>query len=140
MTGWLSALLSSLLAVLLAAISALVAFLHPVAPIPAPAPVHATTTTTAPPPSTVAPSVSPIWACIIRHESGGNPQAVNRSSGASGLVQFMPSTFWATARHAGRPDLIGVPPQNASAADQMAMAYALQAWQGWGPWRGDGCV
>lgn len=29
---------------------------------------------------------------IIAFESGGNPQAVNRASGASGLNQFMPGT------------------------------------------------
>src|SRR5262245_27775004 len=26
--------------------------------------------------------------CIVRYESGGNPNAYNRSSGASGLLQF----------------------------------------------------
>ena len=32
-------------------------------------------------------------------ESGLNPGAYNRSSGAAGLFQFMPATFWS---HAGR--------------------------------------
>lgn len=35
-------------------------------------------------------------ACIIRRESGGNPNAVNRSSGASGLGQFLASTWRTT--------------------------------------------
>jgi hypothetical protein len=34
--------------------------------------------------------------CLIRYESGGNPYAVNRSSGASGLLQFLPSTWRST--------------------------------------------
>lgn len=34
--------------------------------------------------------------CIIRHESGGNPYAKNRSSTASGLYQFLTSTFHST--------------------------------------------
>ena len=34
--------------------------------------------------------------CIIRHESGGNPYAKNRSSTASGLYQFLTSTFAST--------------------------------------------
>jgi len=31
-------------------------------------------------------------AAVIRIESGGKPDAVNKSSGATGLIQFMPST------------------------------------------------
>jgi hypothetical protein len=31
-------------------------------------------------------------AAVIKIESGGNPKAVNKLSGASGLIQFMPST------------------------------------------------
>ena len=38
--------------------------------------------------------------CIIARESRGNPNAVNRSSGASGLGQFLPST-WRTTPYAG---------------------------------------
>jgi len=38
---------------------------------------------------------SPLAECIIRHESGGNPLAVNPRSKASGLGQFLPST-WST--------------------------------------------
>ena len=38
-------------------------------------------------------SIDPAWlANIIQLESGGNPQAVNATSGATGLIQFMPST------------------------------------------------
>lgn len=38
-------------------------------------------------------SIDPAWlANIIQLESGGNPQAVNPTSGATGLIQFMPTT------------------------------------------------
>jgi hypothetical protein len=37
--------------------------------------------------------IDPAWmANVIQFESRWNPQAVNRSTGASGLIQFMPST------------------------------------------------
>ena len=53
------------------------------------------------PPPLPAPKPPPVVAssavaeCIIRRESGGNPNAVNPRSGASGLGQFLKST-WAT--------------------------------------------
>lgn len=37
--------------------------------------------------------------CVIWHESRGNPRAVNPRSGASGLGQFLPST-WRTTPYA----------------------------------------
>ena len=39
---------------------------------------------------------SPLAECIIRAESGGNPSAVNPRSGASGLGQFLRSTWLST--------------------------------------------
>lgn len=39
---------------------------------------------------------SPLVECIIRLESGGNPNAVNARSKASGLGQFLPSTWLTT--------------------------------------------
>jgi NAD(P)-dependent dehydrogenase (short-subunit alcohol dehydrogenase family) len=41
-----------------------------------------------------------------------------------------------TAQHAGRLDLVGVIPSQASPGDQDAMAMALYQWQGAGPWGG----
>jgi hypothetical protein len=74
----------------------------------------------------------PIFQCIIQHESGGNPRAVNRSSGAAGLFQFLPST-WHSLGYSG------------SAADyptavQYQAAERLYAQSGTRPWAGDGCV
>ena len=77
--------------------------------------------------------------CVRGRESGGNYGAVNGSSGAGGAYQFLPSTWNNTANYAGRPDLVGVHPSQASAADQDAMAQALYQWQGGAPWAGPGC-
>ena len=76
--------------------------------------------------------------CIKHRESRGQYGVVNSSSGAAGAYQFMPSTWNNTARSAGRTDLVGVNPANASPADQDAMAQHLLATQGLGPW-GGGC-
>jgi hypothetical protein len=73
-----------------------------------------------------------IFNCIIQHESGGNPRAVNPRSGAAGLFQFLPST-WHSLGYSG------------SAADypasvQYEAARRLYASSGTRPWAGDGCV
>jgi len=99
--------------------------------IPADAPIgHAPPPVAVQPPAPVV--AGGIWGCIIRHESGGDPTAVNRSSGASGLVQFMDST-WHAMGMAGKASQY-------AAAVQLAVAARLQAIAGWYPWRGDGCT
>ena len=70
--------------------------------------------------------------CVIQAESGGNPSAVNPSSGAGGLFQFLPSTF-ASLGFSG-------PPQDASVATQeaaFAKEYAQSGTSAWAPY--DGC-
>lgn len=69
-----------------------------------------------------------------RRESGGNYQAVG--AGYYGAYQFAQSTWDATARHAGRADLVGKRPDRVSPGDQDAMAWHLLGWQGRGPWGG----
>jgi muramidase (phage lysozyme) len=76
--------------------------------------------------------------CIKHRESRGQYGVVNGSSGAAGAYQFMPGTWDNTARSAGRTDLVGVNPANASPSDQDAMAQHLLSTQGLGPW-GGGC-
>jgi len=73
-------------------------------------------------------------ACVIRVESGGNPQAVNPSSGAGGLFQFLPST-WAGLQ-------MGYPggAQTAPPGVQYAAFDKLYAEAGTAPWAGDGCA
>lgn len=77
--------------------------------------------------------------CVKQHESRGNYSAVNPSSGAGGAYQFLPNTWNNTARHIGRGDLVGLPPQNADPATQDMMALALLNWYGRSPWNGSGC-
>ena len=113
-----------------------------VATTTAPAP---TTTTTAPTTTTIVQLVTtttapvaesggtltglpPFLACVAWRESRDTPTAVNPSSGAGGLFQFLPSTWSAL----GYPGL----PENASVADQIAAAQQLYAEQGAAPWAG----
>lgn len=60
--------------------------------------------------------------CIIEHESGGNPNAVNPSSGAAGLFQVMP--FWWDYYGGDRFD-----PQT-----NINVAHLIYLQQGWGAW------
>ena len=76
--------------------------------------------------------------CIKHRESRGQYDIVNTSSGAAGAYQFMPGTWNNNASSAGRTDLVGVNPSNASPEDQDAMAQYLLGTQGLGPW-GGGC-
>jgi hypothetical protein len=118
-------------------------FLFPPAP-PAPAPKPAPKPAPAPRPQTAAPSQAGhagpdgYLACVRQKESG-NRYSINTGNGYYGAYQFLPSTWNATAQRAGRPDLVGVLPSNASPADQDAMAQALYATNGRQPWSGDGC-
>jgi hypothetical protein len=70
--------------------------------------------------------------CVIARESGGNPGAVNASSGAGGLYQFLPST-WAALGFPGLPENASVAMQNAA----FAKAYAESGTSPWAPY--DGC-
>ncbi len=71
-----------------------------------------------------------------RRESHGQYSAVNASGPYLGAYQFLQSTWNITAQHAGRTELVGVPPNAASAYDQDDMAWTLYQWQGTGPWGG----
>jgi LysM repeat protein len=71
-------------------------------------------------------------ACVIQAESGGNASAVNPSSGAGGLYQFLPST-WQALGFSGLPQNASVSEQNAAFAKE----YAQSGSSAWGPY--DGC-
>lgn len=95
---------------------------------PAPAP---TSSAPAPAPAAAAPqpSASGGWAIpgyIVQCESGGNWGAVNPSSGAGGAYQIMPST-WQAYGGSGLP-------QNASPAEQSAIARKIWNSAGPGAW------
>ena len=80
----------------------------------------------------------PFLACTRAHESdtAGGYRAISPGGTYRGAYQFLPSTWDNVARHAGRPDLVGVDPAVASAADQDLLAYDLYRWQGTSPWGG----
>jgi Transglycosylase-like domain len=78
----------------------------------------------------------PFLTCTRQIESNGNYAAVNPSGKYRGAYQFSRSTWDATARHAGRPDLVGVDPAAASPGDQDFLALHLYQWQGASPWNG----
>lgn len=86
--------------------------------------------------TTTAPVVSggnlpAIFSCIIQHESGGNPTAMN-SSGAAGLFQDMPSTWGGYDGYSSAAD--------APASVQYQFNEQLYAQEGLRPWTGDPCV
>lgn len=98
-----------------------------------PSPVNATTTAAVGSwPGAAAAGMPPIFDCIVYNESRGDPRAVNPRSGATGLIQFMPSTAVG----------IGFPRDMASqpVSVQIAAAKKLFARDGLAPWRGDGCI
>ena len=75
-------------------------------------------------------------ACVISRESGGNPRAVNPSSGAGGLFQFLPST-WAGLGYAGAyPGGAQTAPVSVQEA-AFAKLYAEAGTSPWAPY--DGC-
>lgn len=85
----------------------------------------------------------PFLVCTRSHESSHVPplydtgyNAVDPSGTYRGAYQFSRSTWNNTAVHAGRPDLVGVDPAQASVADQDQLAWNLYQWQGASPWLG----
>lgn len=76
--------------------------------------------------ASAAPTGSSLPACTWQPESGGNPSAVNPTSGAGGYYQIMPST-WAAYGGSGSP-------QSASMSEQTAIAQKIYQSQGSGAW------
>jgi peptidoglycan hydrolase CwlO-like protein len=89
--------------------------------------------------NTTDPALNPFLQCVVQAESGGNYQAVSPNGLYMGAFQFSQSTWNFAAQAAGRPDLVGVPPNLASKADQDSLAVALYALDGERPWLGDRC-
>jgi len=97
--------------------------------------------TTAPAPTSggADPALNPFLQCVVQVESGGNYGAVSPNGLYMGAFQFSQATWNMAAQAAGRPDLVGVPPNQASKADQDTVAVALYALDGEQPWLGDRC-
>jgi hypothetical protein len=76
----------------------------------------------------------PFLVCTRAHE--GSYTSYNPAGPYMGAYQFLQSTWNSTANHAGRPELVGVPPHTASEYDQDDMGWELYQWQGSRPWGG----
>ncbi|HEX4218324.1 MAG TPA: hypothetical protein VHZ02_08150 [Acidimicrobiales bacterium] len=119
---------------------------QPPAPTQGPASTQAPATTQASAPAPVAapsgnttdPALNPFLQCVVQHESGGNYGAVSPNGEYMGAFQFSQASWNEAAQAAGRPDLVGVPPNLASKADQDTMAVTLYSLDGQKPWV-DGC-
>jgi peptidoglycan hydrolase CwlO-like protein len=108
------------------------------APTAASAPAPAPTRAPAPSGNSTDPALNPFLQCVVQHESGGNYGAVSPSGTYMGAFQFSQPSWDEAAQAAGRPDLVGVPPNQASKADQDTMAVTLYSLDGQQPWV-DGC-
>ena len=107
----------------------------------APAVVPAPTTTIPRPEPTIAPIVqsdSEFLACIRRRESNNDYTASDRSGTFLGAYQIYQGGWDSVASRMGRSDLIGIAPNEASPADQDAVALAMLQYHGRAPW-GGGC-
>jgi peptidoglycan hydrolase CwlO-like protein len=80
------------------------------------------------------PSLPPFLQCVLRAESGGNYAAVSPGGAYMGGFQFSQPTWNEAAQLAGMPQLINVPPNVASPADQDDLAIALYDADGQQPW------
>ncbi len=74
------------------------------------------------------------WANLRQCESGGNYQIASSNGLYYGGYQFNTGTWDSVAGAAGRSDLVGVLPSDASPSDQDAMALSLWRSSGASPW------
>lgn len=105
------------------------------APAP-PAPAAPAVATPAPTGSGASASEAAFLACVRKRESGGNYAVVSSNGLWFGAYQMTRQTWDSTAQRAGRPDLVGVPPNQASPGDQDYLAVVLYRWLGKSPWGG----
>jgi len=84
--------------------------------------------------SSADPSLPPFLQCVLQAESGGNYGAVSPGGTYMGGFQFSQPTWNAAAALAGMPQLIDVPPNDATPAQQDDLAIALYKADGQQPW------
>lgn len=89
--------------------------------------------------STADPQLPPFLQCVLQAESGGDYQAVSPDGQYMGGFQFSQSTWNEAAQLAGMPQLINVPPNEATPAQQDDLAIALYNADGEQPWN-DSCA
>jgi hypothetical protein len=84
------------------------------------------------------PSLPPFLQCVLQAESGGNYAAVSPDGTYMGGFQFSQPTWNQAAQLAGMPQLVDVPPNQATPAQQDDLAIALYDADGQQPWN-DSC-
>jgi len=84
------------------------------------------------------PSLPPFLQCVLQAESGGNYGAVSPGGTYMGGFQFSLATWNEAAQLAGMPQLINVPPNEATPAEQDDLAIALYEADGGQSWN-DSC-
>ncbi|MGA2931110.1 MAG: transglycosylase family protein [Acidimicrobiales bacterium] len=80
------------------------------------------------------PSLPPFLQCVLQAESGGNYDAVSPGGTYMGGFQFSQATWNEAAELAGMPQLINVPPNEATPAEQDDLAIALYEADGQQSW------
>jgi peptidoglycan hydrolase CwlO-like protein len=80
------------------------------------------------------PTLPPFLQCVLRVESGGNYGAVSPGGTYMGGFQFSQPTWNEAAQLAGMPQLVNVPPNQATSAQQDDLAIALYNADGQQPW------
>ncbi len=80
------------------------------------------------------PSLPPFLQCVLQAESGGNYSAVSPGGTYMGGFQFSQATWNDAAQLAGMPQLVNVPPNEATPAEQDDLAIALYNADGQQPW------
>jgi hypothetical protein len=88
---------------------------------------------------TADPQLPPFLQCVLQAESGGDYQAVSPDGQYMGGFQFSQPTWNEAAQLAGMPQLINVPPNEATPAQQDDLAIALYNADGEQPWN-DSCA
>jgi peptidoglycan hydrolase CwlO-like protein len=106
-------------------------------------PTPSAASTTSPPSAASAPSAGtltgdptlpPFLQCVLQTESSGNYGAVSPGGTYMGGFQFSQATWNQAAQLAGMPQLINVPPNQATPAEQDDLAIALYQADGQQPW------
>jgi hypothetical protein len=80
------------------------------------------------------PQLPPFLQCVLQTESGGNYGAVSPGGTYMGGFQFSQPTWNEAAVLAGMPQLVNVPPNEATPAEQDDLAIALYDADGQQPW------
>ncbi len=86
------------------------------------------------------PTLPPFLQCVAQAESGDDYQAVSPNGLYMGAFQFSQATWNYAAEAAGLNYLVGVPPNDATKAEQDTVAITLYTLDGERPWLGDRCT